>query len=463
MFMNEIERKDKEYIWHPFTQMQDWVAQPQLVIEAAEGIKLIDDQGNTYYDGVSSLWVNLHGHRHPTIDQAIIDQLGKVAHTTMLGLINVPAAQLAEELMAIVPQGLQKLFYSDDGSTAVEIAIKMAYQYWQLQGKPKKQKFITLANAYHGDTVGTVSVGGIDLFHRIFAALLFETIQAPSPCCYHCKLASDPKICGMACITEVEKILAEGHEEIAAMIVEPLVQAAAGMLAQPPGYLKKLRQVTEKYNVLLLVDEVATGFGRTGKMFACDHEGVSPDFMMVAKGITGGYLPLAATFMTDEIYNAFLGDAQKRTFFHGHSYTGNPLCCAAGLANLKIFRDEKVLEGLEAKVEAARTKLQNFKALKHVGDVRQWGLMIGIELVENPADKIPFPWKLAVGAKVCKKAREHGLMIRPIGSVVVFMPPLISTVTEIQHMLDIIHLSIKEVTEDGKMQYGVEDVAAVMI
>ena len=461
--MNKIEEKDKEYIWHPFTQMQEWVAQPQLVIEKAEGIQLIDDQGNRYYDGVSSLWVNLHGHRHPTIDQAIIDQLGKVAHTTMLGLINVPAAQLAEELMAIVPQGLKKLFYSDDGSTAVEIAIKMAYQYWQLAGKPKKQKFITLANAYHGDTVGTVSVGGIDLFHRIFSALLFETVQAPSPCCYHCKLASNPQLCDMACITEVEKILEQGHEQIAAMIVEPLVQAAAGMLAQPPGYLKKLREVTKKYNVLLLVDEVATGFGRTGRMFACDHEDVSPDFMMVAKGITGGYLPLAATFMTNEIYNAFLGDAQKKTFFHGHSYTGNPLCCAAGLANLKIFREEKVLENLEAKVQAARTKLAGFTPLKYVGDIRQWGLMIGIELVENPVDKTPFPWELAVGAKVCKKAREYGLMIRPIGSVVVFMPPLASTVTEIEEMLNIIYLSIKEVTEDDQLRYGARSVAAVMI
>jgi adenosylmethionine-8-amino-7-oxononanoate aminotransferase len=461
--MSSIEEKDKEYIWHPFTQMQEWVAQPQMVIEAAEGIKLIDDQGNRYYDGVSSLWVNLHGHRHPVIDQAIIEQLGKVAHTTMLGLVNVPAAKLAEELMAVVPQGLKKLFYSDDGSTAVEIGIKMAFQYWQLKGKPKKQKFITLANAYHGDTVGTVSVGGIDLFHRIFSALLFEAIQAPAPCCYHCKLSSGAELCGMACSKEVEKILEEGHEEIAAIIVEPLVQAAAGMLTQPPGYLKRLREITKKYNVLLLVDEVATGFGRTGKMFACDHEEVSPDFMMVAKGITGGYLPLAATFMTDEIYNAFLGDyAQQRTFYHGHSYTGNPLCCAAGLANLKIFRDEKVLENLQGKIEAARNKLAGF-TLKHVGDIRQRGLMIGIELVENPQEKIPFPWEMAVGAKVCKKAREHGLIIRPIGSVVVFMPPLASTIIEIEQMLDIIYLSIKEVTEDEQLQYGARDVAAVMI
>lgn len=462
--MNEIEKKDKQYVWHPFTQMQEWVAQPQMVIESAEGIKLIDSEGNSYYDGVSSLWVNLHGHRHPKIDQAIIDQLGKVAHTTMLGLINVPASQLAEELMAVVPKGLTKLFYSDDGSTAVEIAIKMAYQYWQLKGQSKKQKFVTLANAYHGDTVGTVSVGGIDLFHRIFSSLLFESIQAPCPSCYHCTLSSDPEQCGMLCIDEVEKILAAHHEEIAAMIVEPLVQAAAGMLTQPKGYLKRLRELTEKYNVLFLVDEVATGFGRTGKMFACDHEDVSPDFMMVAKGITGGYLPLAATFMTDEIYNAFLGDyTQQRTFFHGHSYTGNPLCCAAGLANLEIFREEKVIESLEAKIAAARTKFATFKQLKHVGEVRQQGLMIGIELAENPEKKIPFSWNMAVGAKVCKKTREYGLIIRPIGSVVVFMPPLISTVVEIEHMIDIIYKSIQEVTETGQGQYDGEEVAAVLI
>ena len=462
--MNELERKDKEYVWHPFTQMQEWVAQPQMIIEEAEGIELIDSEGKKYYDGVSSLWVNIHGHRHPTIDKAIIDQLGKVAHTTMLGLINVPATQLAEELMAIVPKGLTKLFYSDDGSTAVEIAIKMAYQYWQLKGETKKRKFVTLANAYHGDTVGTVSVGGIDLFHRIFASLLFESIQAPCPSCYHCKLADDPATCNMACIDEVEKILAEHHGEIAAMIVEPLVQAAAGMLTQPKGYLKRLRELTTKYNVLFLVDEVATGFGRTGKMFACDHDEITPDFMMVAKGITGGYLPLAATFMTEEIYGAFLGDyKEQRTFFHGHSYTGNPLCCAAGLGNLQIFREEHVIAGLAGKVEAAAQKLATFTNLQHVGEVRQEGLMIGIELAKDPKKKIPFPWDLAMGAKVCKKTREYGLIIRPIGSVVVFMPPLISTVEEILLMLDIIYKSIQEVTEVDQDQYEGENVAAVLI
>lgn len=462
--MNDIESKDKEYIWHPFTQMQEWVAQPQMIIEAAEGIQLIASDGRKYYDGVSSLWVNIHGHRHPTIDKAIIDQLGKVAHTTMLGLINVPASQLAEELMAVVPKGLTKLFYSDDGSTAVEVGIKMAYQYWQLKGETKKKKFVTLANAYHGDTVGTVSVGGIDLFHRIFASLLFESIQAPCPSCYHCTLASDPQQCGMLCIDAVEKILADHHGEIAAMIVEPLVQAAAGMLTQPKGYLKRLEELTKQYNVLFLVDEVATGFGRTGKMFACDQEDVSPDIMMVAKGITGGYLPLAATFVTNEIYNAFLGDyTQQRTFFHGHSYTGNPLCCAAGLANLQIFREEQVIASLEAKIEAARRRLVTFTQLKHVGEVRQQGLMIGIELAKSPANKIPFPWHMAMGAKVCKKSREYGLIIRPIGSVVVFMPPLISTVAEIEYMLAIIYKSIQEVTETDQTQYDNQDVAAVLI
>lgn len=449
--MNVAEQKDKQYVWHPFTQMRDWVAEPQLVIEAGEGIKLIDVDGNSYYDGVSSLWLNVHGHRKAAIDQAIIDQLGKIAHTTMLGLANVPAAELAEELVKIAPAGLAKVFYSDSGSTAVEIGIKMAYQYWQLKGLTEKRKFITLTNAYHGDTVGSVSVGGIDLFHRIFAPLLFETIQAPSPCCYHCELAGDPQRCGMACVAAVEKVLAAHHGEIAAMVVEPLVQGAAGMLTQPPGYLKAVRELTKRYGVLLVVDEVATGFGRTGKMFACEHEGVNPDIMTVAKGITAGYLPLAATLTTVDVYNAFLGDfAEQKTFFHGHSYTGNPLACAAALANLKVFRDEKVLEGLGDKIAAATNKLDGFRGLEHVADIRQCGLMIGVELMLDRKTKTPYPWEQAIGAQVCRKAREYGLIIRPLGSVVVFMPPLASTVAEIEIMLDIIYRCIDEVTSNYK-------------
>lgn len=442
-----MELKDKTYVWHPFTQMQEWEENPQLVIAAGDGIRLVDTAGKSYYDGVSSLWLNVHGHRKAEIDAAIIRQLGKIAHTTLLGLASEPAAELAEQLIQIVPAGLTKVFYSDSGSTAVEIAVKMAYQYWQLKGVTKKQKFVTLANAYHGDTVGSVSVGGIDLFHRIFGPLLFETIHAPSPCCYYCTLSVQAGDCQSACIGAVEDILARQHGEIAAMIVEPLVQGAAGMLTQPPGYLRRIRELTRQYNVLLIVDEVATGFGRTGKMFACEHENVTPDIMTMAKGITAGYLPLAATVATYEVYQAFLGDrASERTFFHGHSYTGNALACAAALANLKIFKEEQVIAGLADKIAAAKKKLAGFAELTAVADIRQCGLMIGIELQADKLARTPFPPELLIGHRVSMLAREYGLIIRPLGDVVVFMPPLASTKAEIEAMLDIIYRCIQEIT-----------------
>lgn len=442
-----MELKDKTYVWHPFTQMQEWEENSQLVIAAGDGIRLIDRAGKSYYDGVSSLWLNVHGHRKAEIDAAIIRQLGKIAHTTLLGLASEPAAELAEQLIQIVPSGLKKVFYSDSGSTAVEIAVKMAYQYWQLKGITKKQKFVTLANAYHGDTVGSVSVGGIDLFHRIFGPLLFETIHAPSPCCYYCTLSAQAGQCQSACIGAVEDILARQHGEIAAMVVEPLVQGAAGMLTQPPGYLRRIRELTRQYNVLLIVDEVATGFGRTGKMFACEHENVTPDIMTMAKGITAGYLPLAATVTTNEIYQAFLGDrASQRTFFHGHSYTGNALACAAALANLEVFKEEQVIAGLAGKIAAATKKLSSFAELTAVADIRQCGLMIGIELQADKLARTPFPPELLIGHRVSMRAREYGLIIRPLGDVIVFMPPLASTKAEIEEMLDIIYRCIQEIT-----------------
>lgn len=449
--MKEIERKDKQYVWHPFTQMQDWVAQPQLTIAAAHGVKLVDTDGREYYDGVSSLWVNMHGHRKAAIDQAIIDQLGKVAHTTMLGLSNIPATELAEQLVKIVPPGLTKVFYSDDGSTAVEIAIKMAFQYWQLSGRPEKKKFVTLAQAYHGDTIGTVSVGGIDLFHRIFKPLLFETIHVQSPSCYHCSLGNQAT-CARACLEELENVLAAQHNEIAAMVVEPLVQAAAGMLMQPPGYLAKVRELTKQYDVLLIVDEVATGFGRTGKMFACEHENVTPDLMTLSKGITGGYLPLAATLTTESIYNAFLGDYREhKTFYHGHSYTGNPLACAAALANLQVFREENVIADLPPKMAVISSYLTKAAALEYVGDARQCGMIVGIELMQDKAAKVPFAPEACMGAKVCALARQKGLIVRPIGDVVIFMPPLASTCTEIAAMLEILYQALVEVQNGGEI------------
>jgi adenosylmethionine-8-amino-7-oxononanoate aminotransferase len=447
---NPVEVLDKKYVWHPFTQMQQWLTAPQTVITDADGIRLYDAEGNSYYDGVSSLWVNIHGHKRKEIDEAIKNQLSHAAHTTSLGLASVPAAKLAQMLVNVSPEGLEKLFYSDDGATAVEIALKMAFQYWQIKGKSKKTKFITLKSAYHGDTIGAVSVGGIDLFHQVYQPMLFETYHVSSPSCYHCKLAKQES-CHRECLDELENVLKEHADEIGAMIIEPLVQAAAGMLMAPEGYLRRVRELTKKYDVLLIADEVAVGFGRTGKMFACEHEGVSPDFMCISKGITGGYMPLAATLTTMEVFNAFLGTAaDKRTFYHGHSYTGNQLGCAAGIASLKIFETDKVLEKMQVKIKVAAKKLTDIAAMEHVGEARQCGLIIGIEIVEDKKMKKPYSWKKAMGGEVCLKAREHGLFIRPVGDVIVFMPPLCSTVEEIEDMLSILKQALHEVTELGQ-------------
>lgn len=448
--MNDSIAKDKAYVWHPFTQMKGWLESNQTVIAEAKGIKLIDTEGKEYYDGVSSLWVNLHGHQHPKINQAIIDQLGKVAHSTALGLANIPASDFAEMLVEVSPEGLNKVFYSDDGSTAVEVALKMAFQYWQHQGKPNKNKFIALNHSYHGDTVGAVSVGGIDLFHRVFKPLLFKPYHIPSPSCYHCQLTKK-EACHMQCVDVLEKVLAEHHDKIAGLVIEPIVQAAAGMLMAPAGYLKRVRKLTKTYDVLLIADEVATGFGRTGRMFACDNECVSPDLMCISKGITGGYMPLAATLTTDEIYNAFLGEMKdKKTFYHGHSYTANQLACAAGIASMEIFKEEHVIEGLQDKIHLIGERLQTIAQMKHVGEARQRGMIVGIELMLDKENGIPYDWAQCMGAVVCMKAREHGLFIRPVGDVVVFMPPLCSTLAEITIMLDIIEVSIHEITDLGE-------------
>ncbi|MDU2064953.1 MAG: adenosylmethionine--8-amino-7-oxononanoate transaminase [Sporomusaceae bacterium] len=449
--MNQIEQQDKEYLWHPFTQMKGWLEEPQTVIASAKGIMLTDTEGRSYYDAVSSLWVNIHGHGRAEIDEAIQAQLGKVAHSTALGLANIPAAQFAAELIAAAPKGLCKVFYSDDGSTAIEVAIKMAFQYWQHQGRPNKKRFISLEQAYHGDTVGTVSVGGIDLFHRVFQPLLFKPFSIPSPSCYHCKLAKSPETCQWECVKALEDLLADHHGEIAALVMEPLVQAAAGMLMARPGYLAKVRELTQRYEVLLIADEVATGFGRTGTLFACEQEGVTPDFMALSKGITGGYMPLAATVTTQAVFDAFLGDmAAKKTFYHGHSYTANQLACAAALASLRIFKKDQVIENLPPKLAAIAEELTKIAALEHVGDARQCGMIAGIELMADSATKTPYAWDQTMGAKVCMKAREHGIFIRPVGDVIVFMPPLVSTVTEIRHMLSQVAAAIDEVTNQGQ-------------
>ncbi len=438
---------DKKHLWHPFTQEQEWHNEPVLMIERARGNYLIDTEGKSYLDGVSSLWVTVHGHGKKELNDAIRAQLNKVAHTTLLGLSSVPSAALAARLAGITPKGLTRVFYSDSGSTAVEIALKVSFQYWdQVKEKNKKKKFIAFTGAYHGDTVGAMSVGEISGFVKKFQPLLFKAFRAPYPYCYRCPLDRTPKGCSMACLGEFESILKKHSESIAACIIEPLVQGAAGMITAPRGFLWGVRRLTKKYNVHLICDEVATGFGRTGKMFASEHENVRPDIMCLAKGITGGYLPLAVTLFTEEIYNAFLGAAtSKKAFLHGHTYTGNPLACAAALASLDIFKDEKVLEGVVQKAALLRTLLRTLKKSAHVGDVRQRGLMAGVELVADKKTKKPFAPALRTGHRVCMDTRQYGLIIRPLGDTIVLMPPLSITESELREMVDIIGASLNRV------------------
>jgi len=444
----ELEDLDRRLIWHPFTQMKDYMEEVPLIIEKGEGSCLVDIYGKKYLDGVSSLWVNLHGHRKKEIDDAIRNQLDRVAHSTLLGISNVPAIELARELVEIAPAGLSKVFYSDNGSTAVEIALKIAFQFWRQKGNEgERHTFLSFINAYHGDTIGSVSLGGIDLFHEIYGSLLFPIHRAPYPYCYRCPLERSAPACGMECLNRVEEILSTHHQEIAAVVIEPMIQGAAGMITSPEGYLKRIRELTKKYGVLLIADEVATGFGRTGKMFACNHESVSPDLLCLAKGITGGYLPMAATLTTEEIFNAFLGEyKEKKTFFHGHSYTGNPLACAAAVANLRVMKEEKVLEKVLGKIHFISEALSDYEKLEHVGDIRQLGMMVGIELVVDKVTKEEYPFEDKIGAKVIEEARNRGLIIRPLGNVIVLMPPLSMTRNELSEMLSITYHSVRAIT-----------------
>jgi adenosylmethionine-8-amino-7-oxononanoate aminotransferase len=429
--------------------MQEWEQEAPLIIERGKGAYLIDTQGKKYLDGTSSVWVNLHGHRHPTLDRAIKNQLDKIAHSTFLGLSNPPAIRLARELIRIAPKGLKRVFYSDNGSTAVEVALKMAVQYWQ-QRRPEagpKNTFLHLKLAYHGDTIGAISVGNIELFHGRFKPLLFPTLDAEPPYCYRCPLTLTYPSCRMACLDPIELLLKTRQREIAGFVIEPLVQAAAGMIMSPPGYLKRIRELCTQYNVLLIADEVATGFGRTGKMFACQHEGVTPDLMAISKGLTGGYMPLAATLTTEAIYSAFLGKYEEfKTFFHGHSYTGNPLGCAVALANIEIFRKEKTLAGLRPKIALLKRLLNPLADLPLVGDIRQRGLMASIELVRNKTTREPIPLQARIGHRVAMEARRRGLLLRPIGNVIVLMPPLSSSRDQLSRMVEILADSIDTCT-----------------
>ncbi len=445
---NQLKEWDKAFVWHPFTQMQDWLAEETVVIVKGEGSWLIDSEGKRYLDGVASMWTNVHGHCNPELNRALSEQAAKIEHSTLLGLAGEQSILLAKRLVEIAPPGLNKVFYSDNGSTAVEVALKMAYQYQCHRGNPEKSCFIRLQHAYHGDTIGSMSVGGISIYHSTFAPLLFKTIEAPAPYCYRCPFGkTDNSDCGMPCLGALEKLIIENCSSMAGMVIEPLLQGAGGMLVQPEGYLKGVRELCDRYGILLITDEVATGFGRTGRMFACEHEGVLPDIMAVSKGLCAGYLPLAATLATDEIYQAFLGNyAELKTFFHGHTFTGNPLACAVALRSLELFEENSLLESVNDRSLQLKKHLKRLEDLPAVGDVRQCGLAAGVELVKDKGTKEPYPWEEKIGIKVCAEARKYGLFSRPLGNTLVVFPPLSITAEEVDFMMDGIERAIRVVT-----------------
>ena len=442
---------DRRLLWKPFTQMRAYEQDNPLIVEEALGCWLRDTDGREYLDGVSSLWVNLHGHRRPEIDEAITEQLGRVAHSTLLGPTNVPAIEAARELVRIAPsERLTRVFYSDSGSTAVEIALKMAFQYWQQCGDPdgpKRTKFVCLDDAYHGDTIGSVSVGGMELFHGIYQPLLFHTARTMGMYCYRCPAGRERPDCGLACLEAMEEAFAAHDGQVAALVIEPLMQGAAGIRIYPPEVLRGAAEIARRHGALVIADEVAVGLGRTGELFACELAGVEPDLLAVAKGLSGGYLPLAATLATEEIYEAFKGEhTQYRTFFHGHSYTGNPLACAAAVASLRLVQEEGFLPRVKDAAEHLANRLAPLRELPHVGDVRQLGLMAGVELVLDPATKEAFDPALLTGAAVCMAAREYGVLIRPLGNVVVLMPPLAVSDAELDLMCGALYASVEQVT-----------------
>jgi len=443
---DELIKKDFEYIWHPFTQMKDYETDKPIIIERGEGIYVYDLKGNKYLDAVASWWVNTLGHSNKRLNKALTEQAEKIEHVIFSGFTHKPAIELAEKLVQITPEPLKKVFFSDNGSTAVEVALKMAYQYWAQIGKPEKSKFVALKNSYHGDTLGVVSIGGCDLFHKVYKPLLFDIFQAPSPYCYRCPMGQNQGECCFECAYEIENILKENHQNIAGIVVEPMIQGAGGMIIYPEKYLKIVRELCDKYDVLLIDDEVAMGFGRTGKMFACEHAEISPDIMCIAKGITAGYMPLAVTLSTQKIYAAFYDDYEKtKTFYHGHSFTGNPLACAVAVENLKILEEDKILENNQPKIECFKKGLEKFKNLKNVGDIRHLGMIGAVEIVKDKATKEPFDFKDRIEMKIYKKGLENGIIMRPIGNTFYFIPPYVITEKEMGEMLDIAYKTITEV------------------
>lgn len=439
-------------LWYPFTQMQGLRGDDLLYVRRGEGNYLVDEANRHYFDAISSMWVNLFGHSRREITEAIKDQATLLPHTSIFGQTHAPALELAARLVEVAPPGLEHVFFSDDGSTAVEAALKMAFQYWQQasDARPGRTRFVALEHGYHGDTLGAVSVGDIEHFHRLYRPLLMDVMRSPSPYCYRCSLRKEASTCSMECVATLDQLLSTHVSEVAAVIVEPLVQAAAGMIVHPAGCLKRIAETCRRYDVFLIADEVAVGFGRTGNLFACQGEDVTPDILCLGKGLTGGYLPMAATMTTDRVYRGFLAPHQEqKTFFHGHSYTGNPLAAAAALASLEIFSTDDVLRSMQPRIAHLSRRLQELRGLEHVGDVRQCGFIVGIELVRDRATREPFAWSDRVGLRVSEKARQRGVILRPLGHVIYYFLPLTTTADEIDHLVSVTVEAIQLVTEEG--------------
>ena len=448
MTPDDIRRFDREHVWHPFSQMAEYSATEPLVVVEGDGHYLVDDRGRRLFDATSALWCNLFGHRVPAIDDAVKAQLGRLAHSTLLGATHPPAAELARRLVEIAPPGLEHVFFSDNGATAVEAALKIAFQYRLLTKgaeAARRSLYLSLDNAYHGDTLGAAAVGGVALFHETFRAILMPTLKVPSPYCYRCPRGRTPDDCSLHRAEEVEAVLAREEGRVCAVVLEPGVQAAAGMLVLPEGYLTRVAEACRRHGALLILDEVATGFGRTGTLFACAQEGVTPDLLCLAKGLTGGYLPLAATLATDEIYRVFLGRYEEyRHFFHGHTYTGNPLGCAAALATLGLLADGAIVGDVSRKGALLREALTPVAAHPHVGEIRHKGLMFGIELVRDRATKASFPAGDRVGYHLCLAMRALGFFVRPLGDVIVLLPPLTATDEELRRLAAALLTALQE-------------------
>ena len=443
---DQLRQWDREIVWHPFAQMAEY---EPLIIQRAHGCTLVDIDGREYLDAVSSLWCNVHGHRHPTIDAAVRDQLDQVAHVTSLGLSHPTTIRLAKRLVDVAPPGLEHVFFASDGASAVEVALKMAFQYWRQidDPKPDKTKYIALENAYHGDTLGSVSVSGVARFHKMFGPLLFDVLRLPAPDTYRRPRGVSREAACEYYLEQVRHTLAQHHQQVAALVIEPLVQAAAGMVMHPPGFLQGLRRLTDQYDVLLIADEVAVGLGRTGKMFACDHESVSPDLLCLGKGLSGGYLPVAATLATDQVWRAFLGDyTESKSLFHGHTFGGNPLGAAAALATLDVFQQEQTLQQLPRKIDRLRSHLARIAEHPNVGDVRQCGLIGAAELVSDRETKQPYPWDQKRGIQVCDHALTEGVWLRPLGNVIVIMPPLAISLPQLDRICGAVQRGIDVAT-----------------